>query len=312
MRAIAIVCVLVLAGAVCAEGKQVLVKTGEGLYDIQGYNRTTTGSVSTSSLNATLNLDLAEHLVYYAGVAYCTSAPIENWSCNLCKHVTALKDVKVSQNTKTRAFGYTGVDHSSSTIYVAFQGSSDITQWIEDFKFEKTPLGYPGASSSVEVHLGFHQSYLSVQDDIVSNVAILAKANPSYRIIVTGHSLGAAIASLCSLDLSIKFPKATVITYTFGQPRVGNKAYYSFFKASSVSSAFRFIHNRDIVPHLPLEDMGFHHTATEAFYTETYSRSAVKVCNGSGEDSSCADHFSIDLSVSDHLDYLSVHVSDCE
>lgn len=37
------------------------------------------------------------------------------------------------------------------------------------------------------------------------------------------YSLGAAIASLCALDLRQQHPHVKMAQYTFGQPRVGNK-----------------------------------------------------------------------------------------
>jgi hypothetical protein len=40
------------------------------------------------------------------------------------------------------------------------------------------------------------------------------------------------------------------------------------------------------VPHLPLEDMGFHHISTEVFYTQ--SSSNYTVCDAGGEDHACA------------------------
>ena len=60
-------------------------------------------------------------------------------------------------------------------------------------------------------------------------------------------------------------PQTTVYTvdtyYTFGQPRVGNVAYADYFK--SILPEYRVVHYADIVPHLPLEAMGFHHVPTE-------------------------------------------------
>ena len=53
-----------------------------------------------------------------------------------------------------------------------------------------------------------------------------------------------------------------VITYyTFGQPRVGNNIFASYF--SSLLSDYRVVHYADVVPHLPPEILGFHHVPTE-------------------------------------------------
>ena len=50
----------------------------------------------------------------------------------------------------------------------------------------------------------------------------------------------------------------------------------------------RITHYKDVVPHLPPKWTGYYHTATE-IYLNTESGSSYIICNGSGEDSSCAD-----------------------
>ena len=65
-------------------------------------------------------------------------------------------------------------------------------------------------------------------------------------------SLGAALATMCALDLALTFTDADVLHYTYGQPRVGNTAFFSYYKGAALQESFRFVHNRDIVPHLPL------------------------------------------------------------
>ena len=84
-------------------------------------------------------------------------------------------------------------------------------------------------------------------------VSTYLQQNPGFKVLVTGHSLGAAIAVFCTLDLVIEMPNVQVYHYTFGQPRVGNAAFASFFQKHAKAASFRFTHNHDIVPHLPLE-----------------------------------------------------------
>lgn len=52
-------------------------------------------------------------------------------------------------------------------------------------------------------------------------------------------------------------------------------------------------------------EQGYHHISTEVYYPETYAgESSLKVCDGSGEDKTCADQHLLDLDVADHLNYL--------
>ena len=43
------------------------------------------------------------------------------------------------------------------------------------------------------------------------------------RVNVTGHSLGAGVASICAVWAALQFPTADVRLITFGSPKVGNR-----------------------------------------------------------------------------------------
>ena len=74
----------------------------------------------------------------------------------------------------------------------------------------------------------------------------------NYKVWVTGHSLGGALASLASTVLSYetRTPKNNLFLYTFGQPRVGDYQ-YAFQHDKLVPISFRVTHYRDPVVHLP-------------------------------------------------------------
>lgn len=49
---------------------------------------------------------------------------------------------------------------------------------------------------------------------------------PTSSILVTGHSLGAALATVAAYDAKIAFPNKDIYVYNMGSPRVGNTAFY--------------------------------------------------------------------------------------
>lgn len=79
--------------------------------------------------------------------------------------------------------------------------------------------------------------------------------------------MGGALASFCALDLAITHGGNNVYLMTFGQPRVGNAAFASYF-TKYVPNTIRVTHEHDIVPHLPpyffiFPDQTYHHFPTE-------------------------------------------------
>ena len=75
------------------------------------------------------------------------------------------------------------------------------------------------------VHNGFYKAYNDVSSNIKDYVTNLFQthkfAQPS--ILVTGHSLGAALATLCAADLKRNgLTGKGMKLYNFGSPRVGN------------------------------------------------------------------------------------------
>lgn len=128
------------------------------------------------------------------------------------------------------------------------------------------PKAYGKASSPVKMHRGFMTAYLSVRDaihDYVNN-----SEATQYRIV--GHSLGGALAKLCAVDLQYNFASNTGIladsnidveTYTFGAPRVGNKAFAASYTAW-VPKTWRVVNGWDAVSGLPHIWQGYRHAET--------------------------------------------------
>ncbi|CAN0470780.1 unnamed protein product, partial [Laminaria digitata] len=104
------------------------------------------------------------------------------------------------------------------------------------------------------VHFGFCEYYQSVvAEGLADRAALLARENPSYMVLVTGHSLGAAAAAVCAADLTQRMlvESGRVVLYTLGEPRAGDGIFAEGLN-DRVGTAYRVVHNRDVVPHLAL------------------------------------------------------------
>lgn len=158
---------------------------------------------------------------------------------------------------------------------------------------------------------GFPASTLSVpipSSQIRAAVAGHLQHSPTAEILITGHSLGGALATLCFLDLEATLGAEVSFAplYIYGAPRVGNAA-FATYSASRGVPIFRVVHHRDPVPHLPFETWGYVHPPREVFFDAP--QESYVVCDESGEDETCSDQFWVMpglAHVGDHLEYLQV------
>jgi len=165
----------------------------------------------------------------------------------------AYKDLDKEVRKEWKALGFTSVAFfdiegaqayvvgNKDRITVAFRGTeptekSDVFADLE-------------ATHERGFHEGFFEEYEKLELKVHAEVAKLMgrKARPVY---VTGHSLGAAIASI----FCFYYPEAEAL-YTYGCPR---NAAWSKAKELKVPH-FRCVNNNDIVPKVPPVFLGFKH-----------------------------------------------------
>ncbi len=70
---------------------------------------------------------------------------------------------------------------------------------------------------------------------------------PIKHIVVSGHSLGGALATLAAVQFGREFPEATITCVSFGSPRVGNGKFCEYFD-QCVGGSYRFVNEDDPVP----------------------------------------------------------------
>jgi len=94
-----------------------------------------------------------------------------------------------------------------------------------------------------KVHRGYREAILDIAHEIKG--AMHAPKRPLY---FTGHSMGGALATLAST-----LAPGPTATYTFGAPRVGNRAF-----AAALRNLYRIVHADDIAAKYPLPIGYFH------------------------------------------------------
>jgi predicted lipase len=78
----------------------------------------------------------------------------------------------------------------------------------------------------------------------------LTASYPTASILLTGHSLGAALASFLALETAENYPHLTSL-YTFGGPRIGNGLFADQIEQAYGDRVYRVTHGHDFVTQLP-------------------------------------------------------------
>jgi len=149
------------------------------------------------------------------------------------------------------------------TLVIVFRGSDGKKDWIDNLKIWKKDIRktrpYSGARPDIKVHQGFIEQYKTIRKVIRQ----IVESYPNQKeIIITGHSLGGALATLSAVDIKYNYPEKSVLCITFGSPRVGNKAFTrSFIKR--VPRSFRFVCGDDLVCKVPMPVLGFKHISNK-------------------------------------------------
>jgi predicted lipase len=153
-------------------------------------------------------------------------------------------------------FGFGKISLGGETDPDTDSSAAEVHQRVQE-EFEPIKDPYTDQETPIRMHRGFTRAYLSVRDRIHTAV----KDKDLATVIVTGHSLGGALATLCGLDLEYNFSeKFSVTVYTYGSPRVGNRDFV-FAYNRRVPNTFRFYYGRDIVTRVPRLWMGYRHVS---------------------------------------------------
>ncbi|KAG5456702.1 MAG: Alpha/Beta hydrolase protein [Olpidium bornovanus] len=241
----------------------------------------------------------------YAAATYCLPGRVKRWKCG--RRCPGKLDVRRYLDTRgtTGVVGYVGLDAELNRIVVAFRGSLDYRNWVWDLQFAKIDYHYPpdemdGPSAEAPgrrrraerdapdgpmIHSGFWISYRAVR--AATNKAVEGLLREMYcsppasrrprppSILVTGHSLGAALATFAALDFKAyqtpgwtggvrcggggragtrraaqrafaaarpphaRLEPPAITLHQFGGPRVGNRAFAELVRRALVAAGAR-------------------------------------------------------------------------
>jgi predicted lipase len=181
----------------------------------------------------------------------------ENISENILTNQTLIQNELTNADCR---LGYSG-----KTLVICFRGT--ILKWnsiLTDLLVFKACMPFEGEKINpfIRVHFGFLNQYMSIRKELLEYLNNNIKKYD--EILIIGHSLGAALSTICIYDLK-KLQKFNVDidAVIFGSPRVGNFDFTLDFGITVRDSITSYQVQNDIVNKVPLLSWNYFHIINE-------------------------------------------------
>ncbi|XP_022776149.1 uncharacterized protein LOC111317878 [Durio zibethinus] len=213
--------------------------------------------------------------ISYENEAFIKAKIIEHWKMKFLKFYNFWNDYQ--EPLSTQVFMLQDTRANPNLIVVAFRGTSpfDANDWMTDSDlswYELKDMGNAKTHSGFMKALGLQKNHgwpkeieqVSDQREFAyytlrEKLREVLKENQEAKFILTGHSLGGALAILFAAVLMLHEEEWLLErldgVYTFGQPRVGDEKFGEFLKLRKFDvKYFRYVYSNDMVPRVPYDD----------------------------------------------------------
>jgi triacylglycerol lipase len=145
---------------------------------------------------------------------------------------------------------------------LAFRGTEgdQFNDWVTDARFKPEDF----QSDYGKVHRGFREALNSQYEAIEE--AIRGFQGSGRLLYITGHSLGAALATLMASRLAMEQVYPVQAVYTFGSPRVGDSAFAAAYARELGERTFRVVNHDDLVTRVPTRSLGYRHVGQVIYF----------------------------------------------
>jgi len=144
-------------------------------------------------------------------------------------------------------FGWVVQSVADGIAIAAFRGTQSVDDWLHNLDF--ILAAYQPVQNSGVVHAGFQLYYLTIRNSLLSLLSGLPST--CNRLVLTGHSLGAALSELAAPDVLHNLNgRWQPEVLNFAGPRVGQNDFVNVFDAQ-IDVCFRVTNIWDLVPNVP-------------------------------------------------------------
>lgn len=140
---------------------------------------------------------------------------------------------------------------SDDDSILVFRGTQRTSEWIGNIYAVQQDYIDPNTDQPIgRIHTGFRR----IADGIINPLAVDAvrQINPNKPCYVSGHSLGAALATILALDIALAMPtlQSQLQVYVYATPRVGNPNFSRSY-AQILPNSYRITNLADPIPTMP-------------------------------------------------------------
>lgn len=146
-------------------------------------------------------------------------------------------DGKVKDGTETQAF----ITHHDEVVLISVRGTQELMDFVRDTDAEQVPF----EEGVGKAHQGFYKAYKAMSKFVQ---VYLDQFHTGQKIIICGHSLGGAIATLLAEALRRSPNGYNILLYTYGSPRAGDA---DFVNGAADLAHHRMVNNNDPIPSVP-------------------------------------------------------------
>lgn len=129
---------------------------------------------------------------------------------------------------------------TADLVLVCFRGTTGLGDWLSNLNVSTTNTATIGT-----VHSGF----LGQFNDLRQQIETIFASRPGRKVILSGHSLGGALAALGAATWTDVQPLLGL--YTYGQPFTGQNDFAALMEVRLGDRYLRFVNDADVVPRVP-------------------------------------------------------------